>query len=283
MLGSDHLGATFTIVGEEARATAPASPDVRMASPGETVTFVDGIDPAAKPGTPEAPVWRYVAVAVARGRRGQVSPTAAVPLADVVPAGPQPEVTYDERTVTVAWPEGEAADGRVFRVYQVESAEKAAVGKLVSGERLDKPAFTTAVEFGSQRCYVVRTAVVRANTTIEGPPGPAVCVTAADTFPPAAPTGLIPAPDAGVMNLVWTPVEAEDLQGYLVLRGEGAGETLQPLTKAPVTDALYRDTSVTPGTTYTYAVVAVDRAGNQSAPSERQIVTARRPDLRVRQ
>jgi fibronectin type 3 domain-containing protein len=32
---------------------------------------------------------------------------------------------------------------------------------------------------------------------------------------------------------------------------------------------------VTTGVAYTYAVIAVDRAGNQSAPSERQTVVVR--------
>jgi chitodextrinase len=59
------------------------------------------------------------------------------------------------------------------------------------------------------------------------------------------------------------------------LRGDGAGETLQPLFKEPIAATTYQDKSVTTGATYSYAVVAVDRSGNQSPPSERQQVVVR--------
>jgi hypothetical protein len=77
--------------------------------------------------------------------------------------------------------------------------------------------------------------------------------------------------------LAWSPVAAADLAGYVILRGEGPGETLQPLTRVPATARSYRDTTVRSGVTYTYAIVAVDRAvpPNASAASDRQVVTAR--------
>jgi hypothetical protein len=62
------------------------------------------------------------------------------------------------------------------------------------------------------------------------------------------------------------------------LRGEAGGDTLQPLTPAPITEARYRDAAVTPGVRYVYAVVAVDNrfpVPNVSAPSERAEETAR--------
>jgi hypothetical protein len=277
ILQRDNLRATFTIRSEDAPAPAtPPAPDARIASPGEAVTFVDGIDPAAAPGTPAAPTWRYIAVGVrGESRRGTPSPVAAVPLSTVVPAAPAPAITFDERRVTLTWtPPAEPAN-QIFRVYRVESAEKAAAGKLISDAALDKPEFSAAVEFGAEQCFVVRTAVKSENTTIEGPPGPAACITPVDKFPPPAPAGLTGVPDQGAITLVWNAVDAPDLGGYIVLRGDGAGETLQPLMKEPLTEATYRDTTVTSGTSYAYAVVAVDRAGNQSAPSQRELVTAR--------
>ena len=65
--------------------------------------------------------------------------------------------------------------------------------------------------------------------------------------------------------------------GYIVLRGEAPGDTLQAITTAPVTANSYRDETVKPGVRYVYAVVAVDTAKpqNVSAQSNRAEETAR--------
>jgi fibronectin type 3 domain-containing protein len=106
---------------------------------------------------------------------------------------------------------------------------------------------------------------------------PPVCETPVDTFPPSAPGALIAFQEGAQVVLRWQGVETVDLAGYLVLRGGAAGETLQPLTTAPVTGTVYRDASVQAGATYTYAVVAIDRAAppNTSAQSNRETVTVR--------
>ena len=71
----------------------------------------------------------------------------------------------------------------------------------------------------------------------------------------------------GAVSLVWDQNAEADLGGYLVLRGEAPGDTLQPLTPQPIKDASYRDATVKPGVRYVYVVVAVDGATprNQSA------------------
>ena len=79
------------------------------------------------------------------------------------------------------------------------------------------------------------------------------------------------------MNLIWDATNEGDLAGYLVLRGEASGDTLQPLTRAPITGTSSEDKTVTPGTRYVYVVVAVDKASppNASAQSARVEETAR--------
>jgi fibronectin type 3 domain-containing protein len=76
--------------------------------------------------------------------------------------------------------------------------------------------------------------------------------------------------------LIWEPNTEKDLAGYLVLRGESGGP-LSPLTKEPIQETTYRDTTVRPGTTYEYAVVAVDNAPtpNRSDYSNRVTEVAR--------
>jgi fibronectin type 3 domain-containing protein len=79
-----------------------------------------------------------------------------------------------------------------------------------------------------------------------------------------------------VINLIWEPSSAADLAGYLVLRADAAaGAALAPLMKEPIAATTYADTAVQPGVRYIYAVVAVDKAGNRSAESNRQEETAR--------
>jgi fibronectin type 3 domain-containing protein len=45
--------------------------------------------------------------------------------------------------------------------------------------------------------------------------------------------------------------------------------TFVPLTPDPIKETTFNDTTVKPGVRYAYVVVAVDRANNQSAPSNR--------------
>ena len=110
-----------------------------------------------------------------------------------------------------------------------------------------------------------------------GPASPRTCVTPQDTFPPAAPKNLAAIAGSGVISLIWDPNTESDLAGYIVLRGEAPGDTLQAITPQPVTVTSYRDESVRTGTRYVYAVVAVDRAEpqNVSPQSNRAAETAR--------
>jgi fibronectin type 3 domain-containing protein len=79
------------------------------------------------------------------------------------------------------------------------------------------------------------------------------------------------------MNLGWDANTEADLAGYVVLRGEAPGDTLQPLTPAPIAATSYEDKTVKPGVRYVYVIVAVDKATppNRSAPSTRLEETAR--------
>ena len=102
-----------------------------------------------------------------------------------------------------------------------------------------------------------------------------MCVTPKDTFPPAPPKGLTAVGGAGAVNLIWDANTESDLAGYLVLRAEAPGDTLQPLTPQPIRETRYTDTTVKAGITYVYAVIAVDKSANQSAASNRVQETAR--------
>lgn len=135
---------------------------------------------------------------------------------------------------------------------------------------LTTPAFTDArVEFGTERCYVVRRVEMAGTVAIESAPSAVTCVKPVDTFPPEPPKMLQSVASGTTVNLIWEASTEADLAGYVILRGEAPGEKLAPLTPAPITDASYVDSSVRRARTYVYEILAVDTAGNQSGPSNR--------------
>jgi fibronectin type 3 domain-containing protein len=154
-------------------------------------------------------------------------------------------------------------------VYQVPApGSPVTPPALVNTAPVEAPSFTDPrVEFGVARCYAIRTVQSRGAVTIESPLSPATCVTAVDTYPPPAPTGLVAVGSEGGVSLIWEPVTAPDLAGYLVLRGV-EGEALKPVTASPVVESTYRDTTTQPGVMYIYAVVAVDKATPSNASPE---------------
>jgi len=103
------------------------------------------------------------------------------------------------------------------------------------------------------------------------------------TVRPADDSVAPPAPETPVATdvaedriaLRWPAVEADDLYGYQVLRGEGAAGPLEVIASPGV--PLHTDTTVEAGQAYRYAIVAVDTALNLSTPSpELQISAAKR-------
>ncbi|HEY0872285.1 MAG TPA: fibronectin type III domain-containing protein [Vicinamibacterales bacterium] len=282
-----------------------APPDTRPA-PGDIATFVEELNaatltpqittpaaPVVMPTEPSAAAAAAAAVAAAQkivpvtrriyvvrgltrgGRAGQPSTRIVLPLVDLPlpPAGV--DVAYDEKAITVSWiapvpPLDQVAP--TFNVYREGTPAPLNPAPLSTTTFVRE-----GVTFGTEECFTVRTAVAAANVTLESVPTAPACVTPVDTFPPAAPTGLSAVGTEGAINLIWERNTDADLAGYLVLRGEAPGDTLQAITASPIQETTYRDTTVTPGVRYVYAIVAVDRATppNTSAQSNRVEESAR--------
>jgi hypothetical protein len=124
------------------------------------------------------------------------------------------------------------------------------------------------VAFGEDRCFTVRTVETTGSVSIESAASPTTCVSPRDTFPPKVPASLAAIASEGAIGLIWEGSSEPDLAGYIVLRGEAGGAALQPLMEAPIKETTYRDTTVTPGVRYVYAVVAVDTASPQNVSSQ---------------
>jgi len=231
----------------------------------------------------------YVVQGVARnGSRGPASARSSVPLLTAPgPARPGP-TAFDAASVTVTWQppatSSDEAPGVTYNIYEVAAAGSGAAGAPAAAPLPLNPAPLAEPTFrregaapGQEQCFVVRSVATIGTASIESVPSDPMCVTPRDTFPPAAPKGLAAVSGTGVINLIWDPSTEADVAGYIVLRGEAPGDTLQPLTPAPIRETRYADRTTRAGVTYVYAIVAVDRAtpANQSALSNKVQETAR--------
>jgi hypothetical protein len=237
---------------------------------GATARFADAL--VIDPTRDGSEVRAYLAVGFnMRGRRGAFSTRGLIPVGEAPAVPSQPHVTWDETTITVTWMAPDAApDLAAYHVYAPGEIERRLTEQPVAEPRfLDR-----RIEWGAERCYLVRTAVTVENLSLESDGSPKTCVTLADTFPPAAPDGLITIAAEGAVNLIWNSNREVDLAGYLVLRAIAPETTPVAITPAPVLQPTFTD-PVPPGSRVTYALQAVDKAGNVSPLSARVEETAR--------
>ena len=181
-------------------------------------------------------------------------------------------MTWDETTIKVSWPVPEVKTDNplTYHVYAPGDIEIRLTGQpLAEGLFVDR-----RIEWGAQRCYVIRAVETVETLPLESEASTQKCVTLADTFPPAAPVGLNVISAEGVVNLIWDPNREADLAGYVVLRAIAPDSKLTPITASPITETIFKDT-VPAGARVIYAVQAVDKAGNTSPMSERIEETAR--------
>jgi len=267
----DPKNLVATIAVRPADAAAPSgtpSGTGTSVAPGAAASHVEQRRPDQEP---PSMVRHYVAAGYAGRRRGAETAMVSVPLSRAVPASGPLAFTNDETTLKLTWQA--PAAGLAFRVYEVASGTGAAT--LLNAQPITATELTTPVAFGRERCFAIRTLQVSGRVTLEGGLSEPQCVTSADTYAPAAPTKLVATPTDGGVELLWSESLSADVAGYLVLRGDNPNAILQQLSREPVTEAKFRDTTARSGVTYTYSVIAVDKSGNRSEQSNRQEVTAR--------
>ncbi|MBZ5720596.1 MAG: hypothetical protein LAO03_09470 [Acidobacteriia bacterium] len=279
------LGAAITncanAVGEVPAAPVPA-PGAVPKQPGNTPqkarsSYADTLAPDLQQ-NPAAKATYAVSVFNADGHTAGLSNQVQVPAAPVLSPPPDFKAQVTADGVALSWGAvAEQAQGlrHVIRVYRrLEGTTTDTVASEVpvgASSYLDQG-------FEWQKSYSYRVTVVTfvsapggAELQVEGDDTPVVKVVAADVFPPVVPSGL-QAVASGVgqsafVDLIWAPDAEADLAGYNVYRheeGEALARVNSELVKAPA----YRDTGVTPGKKYFYAVSAVDVRGNESAHSE---------------
>ena len=252
---------------DEPAPTTPA-PEPKGRSQGDRATFSEALtteDDASAHRT-------YVVLGYSeRGRRGEPSARIVVPLVPPPVVPEQPTIEYDEKAITVTWvpvPASEAGPYS-YSVYRPGTPLPATSAPLPEALFTD-----SAVVWDEERCYEVRSGLTLEGVRIESPASPTRCVTPHDTFAPAKPDGLVSVASEGAISLIWSANREADLAGYLVLRAIEPATELTPVSATPMTDTNFKD-SVPGGARVTYAVQAVDKAGNRSEPSNTTTETAR--------
>jgi hypothetical protein len=249
-------------------AAAPATGPVAFAA-----SFTAAASAALTAALPKYAVRVYVVQGMSKGgRAGQVSARAELPIVPV-PAAPSAVLaTTTETAIAITWVGPAEAPAATFNVYKRGEATPLNAAALAA-----PPFERPGVAWGTEECFTVRAVEKVGAASMESEPSQPACVTSRDTFPPAAPKGLSLVAGTGMINLSWDANGEADLAGYLVLRGEAPGDTLQPLTPAPIGATNFEDKTVKPGVRYAYAVVAIDKTTppNRSALSAKVEETAR--------
>lgn len=136
--------------------------------------------------------------------------------------------------------------------------------------------------FGETYSYKVSSVAQYESGSVESEYSKILNVTPRDTFPPAAPTGLVasvaPAsPSASAqVDLSWAISPETGIAGYNVYRSTaetGPANRWDRLNSSLLLTPVFRDIPVVSGQRYFYRVTAVDRFGNESAPSAPAVVS----------
>jgi hypothetical protein len=247
------------------------APEIAEATRGATLVYRDPLAPLLGRETAPGPL-AYAVVSVRRaGERSPLSNIVAL-TPDVPPDAPELQPPFlEEGHVCLEWtpPRTNVLSQPVeiggYRVYRRPLADEAYEAPL-NGTPVAGASFVdTSAPYNVPLAYTVR-AVLAKNPKIEGLPADEVYALPRDVYPPKPPARVDVLSEGNLVRVLWDPVDAPDLAGYVVFRAEGTSPPVR-LNEAPLTDPFFNDTTVRPGKRYRYTVRAVDRAGNLSAPS----------------
>lgn len=260
--------------GESQRIARLRLPDLSRRTEGASIIYRDLLLPLlSAPRAGEPPSTAYAVVSVRRN--GERSPLSNIALlAPGVPPGPPVlhRVTPEEGRICLEWsaPEkdilGGAAKVGGYRVYR-RALEEPDYGAPLHPEVLSGTTYVdAAAPYGGTYVYTIRAALAE-KPRVQGPPAEEVGLSYRDVFAPPAPARLDALPEEKRIRLIWDPVIAADLAGYIVFRAQ-EGAAPARLTAQPIPETFFADSTAVSGTRYRYTVRALDTAGNMSPPSQ---------------
>jgi hypothetical protein len=273
------------------------------------VRFTDPISPEETKAHPGGTVAYTVRTRASQKRASADSNVVTVRVFPVPERIAAVEAKVTDTAIELSWPvpartsAGDPLSAAIagYRVYRAEiNASASATTTQGLAQNREEPRFAplaptesnnyrdTSFNFDHTYLYMVRSVIQAEGKELESSDSQPVTVTPRDTFPPAPPQGLVaavlPGSTAGtvLVDLSWSINLETDFAGYHVYRSEQEGTRGQLLTADLLPTPAIRDTSVEPGHRYWYTVTAVDRAGNESAPSAPLAVDVTQPSSQVR-
>ncbi len=193
---------------------------------------------------------------------------AAVPLLAALPAPAKIRLQVTEREILLEWPPVPGA--AAYHLYRAKGE-----GPWELAAQPAQPAHADApFDYGRDYRYLVRAVTIQGTFRAESPDSPIAFIRPEDLFPPQVPadlTTLLEPTAPPAVQLSWKPNLEPDLAGYNLFRSENGGPPRQ-LNKDLLVSPTFQDATTRPGTTYSYAVSAVDRKGNESARSRTVLV-----------
>ncbi len=210
----------------------------------------------------------YAVSAVDRyGRESELSLPHTVPQPDTIPPHPPKKlkVKTEVGKVLLQWEPSASPDAYAYEVARTIDPKRGEY-TLVSDSLLFDTRFTDPLPVEAGRTtfwYRVRTVDRHGNRSSWSVP---IAAHLPDVVPPQPPwiIGVRAKPDALILR--WQPPYDPDLFGYIVYRYQDTTVPPLQLTPKPLpkTVTAFVDSTVFPGQTYWYTVVAVDSAGNRS-------------------
>lgn len=226
---------------------------------------------------------RYVYVVTAAdaiGRTSAPSERLVVPFLAAPKAPAAVDAAPGDRRVTVTWqPPPALIDGSPVTgdLKYVVLRGSGATGPLaaITPQPLAQTTYTdTGLENDADYRYAVRALRVEPGVTAAGEISAAVTAAPRDSTPPSAPNGLVALPAPGEVRLAWNASPEPDVTTYAIYRAAGGGDFMRiATTTAPGT--VYTDRDARPGTTYRYAVTALDSARRSNESARSNVVSVR--------
>lgn len=185
--------------------------------------------------------------------------------------------TVSEASIALEWSRptknidgSEPANVLGYNVYRSAANKRFRLlnDELVTEERYEDKEF----EFGGKYRYEIRAVSVdKSGYRVESKPSRTIEVEPKDTFAPEAPSSLSIGASRRTISIFFAKNPEKDIAGYLVFRSENTDKPLEEwsqITPAPITLTTFEDGAVELGKTYFYYVIAIDKSGNRSGPSE---------------
>ena len=243
----------------------------------DTLTYVDTLELAGQPTRLRYSV-RYVNAA---GERAGFSNFLLIePAAKVAEPPIIVDRTYSETAVTIYWnPPAKNIDGSTpvnllgYNIYRVEKSQNE-IGQVPLNSKLITETHYSdqTFKFGEVYNYVVRSVSLgTGGSEVESLNSNAIEAAPVDIFPPSAPEKPSVAPSTPGHLAIFFPANPEkDVAGYYIYRSTDLDlpkEQWMKITPNLLTRTTFVDDTVEPGKRYYYYIIAVDTAGNRSAPS----------------